>query len=230
MNSIPPSDFACRFFEVEPQNPGEWVERPSGSFPPPPRAFKKKQFGFSMPWHSWHVYAPAGKRLQVIDQTCVSERETTTLVWCQDTQSFWAVPCDFTIPDNYEEGRDRDNFHCWSPMYFDCVPRNERPTPQSLYSISVHGDKRQLDFACPETFDEFLPFTKFTGVRQNVPAQCKLVGKLSLILALQAMCPENGEDIKRQIDHYFWRDNKEYYVPTTMHSEWQTRNKNSMFS
>lgn len=215
MSFLPPPnfEFAIRCFEIEQQIPGKWPETPNGNFPHPPRAYRISQFGYNLPWQRWTAICNDGPRLRPAGNQRIRERDTTTLVWCQESQSFWVSPCDFTDPDYAEPGRDPENYHYWSPLYFDPLIEDQSLTDGGIYRVSAHGRGRQLDYPCPLYFEEYLPMNKFTNTPRNTYIPCQLIGSLSLILGLHAMCPQQTHNIGQQFNDFFWENQQPIYTP-----------------
>lgn len=230
----PPNfEFAVRCFEIEQQIPGKWPETPNGNFPHPPRAYRINQLGYNLPWQRWTAICNDGPRLRPAGNQRIRERDTTTLVWCQESQSFWVSPCDFTDPNYAELGADPNNYYHWSPLYFDPLVTGQSPLDGGIYRVSVHGEERQLNYWCPSSFEEYLPVNKFTNTSQysHLQIPCRLIGNLSLILGLHAMCPEDIRHIEQQFNYLFWQNQEAVYSsgPYNNFNGRMSRNKNGTY-
>lgn len=203
--------FAYRYWQIKPTDlaPNEpWKDHNSVDQPRPPKRWHRQ--GFSREeWRSWKGVKPLSDRHVVA-------RKAFSLVWCQRTQQFWVTPGDCT--DVSAPGY-QDLWSKWSPLYCDHLPGSGDP---GLWRLSEHGNGRQHASVCPPLFDEFLPVNFFMGVTAR--QACHFFGDLSLILGLLAMCPDDVNNIERQIDHLFYYQNRPQFVsytrlpPTVGHS------------
>lgn len=215
---IPP-EFAFRYHEIEPTE--AW--RANGdNFERPPRRYRKKPGGFNKPWHSWTASLSLGERTKLLTEPCIlKRREATSITWCQESQAFWVAPGDLTDP----HFRDNENeHHDWGPIWFNKLSP-QSPDTRSVYRIATWGHIRQLNYPCPPGFEEYLHDTKFRNVDVDGPVHCRLVGRLSLILALHAMCPQDPRNILAQIALCFWPGYSPDYIPTTLVPRWNPRDK-----
>jgi len=192
--------FAYRFWHIEPQEP--WHEINAVDYPRPPPPSKWKKTGFEEPWREWRT----GRGLTEDD---VVPRRAISIVWCQPQQSYWILPEDCVGWDEQK----REPAEGWHRLQF-----HDLAGHKGLWQLVEYGTKTQHESTCPEPFKEFLPGQFFSGSSPATP--CHLVGRLSLMLGMMAIVPQDPSDIVRQIDEYFYRDHNPRYVPTTEHKKW----------
>lgn len=220
-----PPKFAFRFMEIEAAE--EWTTN-GNDFPKPPRDYRPKVNGFELPWYSWTPLDPNNhevQRLQPISEHGIMRvREATSIVWCQETRTFWIAAGDW---DNPQFCDNKDDYYDWGQIWFNKVSSPDVPDCQSVYRAATWGNRRQLNYPCPIGFDEYLPRNKFTGTAVGGIVHCHLVGKLSLIIALYAMCLEKLEHVIEHINRCFWPEFRPVYVPVGSDPRLKKRNKDS---
>lgn len=196
--------FAYKYCQIVPKKLG-----PNGQWPPhntsdPPRPPGEWQRGgsFSSGWRAWR-----SPEVKLTDRD-VTARQAFSFVWCQLNQTYWVFRGDCTNAEQVAEAKARADK--WSTLQ--CHPLQEdSPSRPGLWKLCDWSNTPQHTSRCPPDFDEFLPGNFFTS--QNGDAPCHFVGHLSLMLALEAMCPRNVNNIPNQIDRVFYQNNQPIFIP-----------------
>ena len=208
--------FAFRYWEAEPRRQGEWRESAPGPELP---ALRWKTTRNPSPWYGWD----SGTRVWMLTDT---ERpilwQTASIVWLQEQQAFFLCPDDCTNPARDEE-RAKNYLQNWRRIYIYDLGQRPVESRTGIYQILSHGNDTQFPFECPTDFHEFLPRNMFQGDGINRQMPCHVVGKLSFVLGLQAMCPLEPQNIVPQIQEYFYRNLQPYFHPTNVDGRWDPR-------
>lgn len=194
--------FAYKYCQIVPKrlgSNGQWLQHTTTGLPTPPRDWQRR--GFSSDWRAWRT----GEELRDED---VIPRQAYSLVWCQRNQTYWVFPMDCT--DQEQVAQADENADEWQTLQ--CHPLGEdTPSRPGLWKLCDWSNTPQHGSECPPDFDEFLPGNFFTGSDGAVP--CHFVGHFSLILALQAMCPKDVNEIPNQIDEIFYNNGQPEFLP-----------------
>lgn len=210
MNS-PTLRFAFRYWLVEPENEGPWPESAASHVPKPPLRWVASSA--KSRWHEWRLGTDT-MMLELPNSVSIRDVQTTSIAWCTEFSTYWITPFDCSSPATFNS-RAQEPQKDWSLLYFrDLETVTAWPRP-GLYQALPHGNKPTLNFKCPQGFDDFLPRQKFRPEPPGSERSCHLFGKMSLILALYAMCPGDEDNILSHIKQFFFRGRDSRFIPAT---------------
>lgn len=215
---MPDVMFAYRYSLVWPDRlstSGQWLPSTTKDPPKPPLRWR----GEPLPrdWHVWRTGQP-GQRLR--EQDVIPRNDTSSLVWGQIDQRYWVLPEDCTRMTARPGETEQDVQDRWQTLqcrHLKDPLRDNEPSRPGLWQLVHYGPRQQHSSSCPQYFQEFLPANFFTGMEPNTA--CHFVGRLSLILALMAMCPRDVVNIPTKIDEVFYQKNEPLFVPAHKHGD-----------
>lgn len=219
--------FAFRIWQIEPDS--QWHETSKAQLPTPPHRWRRS--GLELPWHVWDSASSGANRVHRLPPKIqIKPRGATSLVWYTRLQQFYVAPVDCAMPNIRQEMEKQPELD-WTTLWFKELSDHHQFRRPGIYKFVQSGTQWKLNCECPPGFDEYLPRNIFRGEITGSPQTCHLVGDLSLILALHAMCPEEVSNVLPHIREYFYPGNKPAFEPTWTSNppRWPARSKYGEF-
>lgn len=214
---IPDIRFAFQVCTIKPEPDGDWQDRrPGGDFRPP---FEWVQADLETPrqWYGWDSRFTNGNRVWELEENQVLFNRVTSIVWSPRVQNYFVTPNDCTDLESQRLMQERPERE-WQPLYF----HELRDVFPGLYKILHYGSEPLLPFRQPQALAGFLPRNAFREPNEDgiADVQCHLVGDLSLILALHAVCASDVDQRKDYIKQCFCWRNEPRFVPPQEDRPW----------